>query len=266
MSKIDNKKGFLSKVSDSRREFMKGLATVAAATPVVGSLFKSKDAEAALADHTMYLRGTYFESCTCDTICPCLILLDPTRVHCKAILGWDIEQGHVGTVDVSGLKVAMWLDAPGNLLKGNFQVAVYIDDNASSAQHNALKEAYHGIHGGHLGVVASLTKGEEGGPREYLPTRSASIQITQNGPDRHLVIDGVLENKMKQLAGASGRPVVVHDTPLAVAPPFPITVSRAEKATYNDHGVSHSFEGGNGLSSPFVYMDGGAKQTAVEKG
>ena len=266
MSKIDNKKGFLSKVSDSRREFMKGLATVAAATPVVGSLFKSKDAEAALADHTMYLRGTYFESCTCDTICPCLILLDPTRVHCKALLGWDIEQGHVGTVDVSGLKVAMWLDAPGNLLKGNFQVAVYIDDNASSAQHNALKEAYHGIHGGHLGVVASLTKGEEGGPREYLPTRSASIQITQNGPDRHLVIDGVLENKMKQLAGASGRPVVVHDTPLAVAPPFPITVSRAEKATYNDHGVSHSFEGGNGLSSPFVYMDGGAKQTAVEKG
>ena len=39
MSKIDNKKGFLSKVSDSRREFMKGLATVAAATPVVSSLF-----------------------------------------------------------------------------------------------------------------------------------------------------------------------------------------------------------------------------------
>jgi hypothetical protein len=266
MSKIDNKKGFLSKVSESRRGFMKGLATVAAATPVVGSLFKSKDAEAALADHTMYLRGTYFESCTCDTICPCLILLDPTRVHCKALLAWDIEQGHVGGVDVSGLKVAMWLNAPGNLLKGNFQMALYVDDNASSAQHNALTEAYHGIHGGHLGVVASLGKGEEGGPREYLPTRSASIDMKQNGPDRHLVIHGVGENKMKQLAGASGRPVVVHDTPLAVAPPFAITISRAEINTYNDHGVSHSFEGGNGLSSSFVYMDGGAKQTAIEKG
>ena len=54
----ENKKGsLLSKISDSRREFMKGLATVAAATPVVGSLFKSKDADAAMADHTMYLRG-----------------------------------------------------------------------------------------------------------------------------------------------------------------------------------------------------------------
>jgi hypothetical protein len=192
--------------------------------------------------------------------------MDPTRVHCKAILGWDIEQGHIGGVDVSGLKVAMWLNAPGNLLDGKFEVAIYIDDNASSSQHNALKEAYHGIHGGYLGVIASLSKGEEGGPREYLPTKSASIKMTQNGPHRHLLIDGILENKMEQLAGASGRPVMVHDMPLSIGPPFPVAVSKASIATYTDHGISHSFEGGNGLSSPFVYMDGATKQTAVEKG
>ena len=33
---------------------------------------------------------------------------------------------------------------------------------------------------------------------------------------------------------------------------------------FKDHGINHSWEGGNGLSSPFVYMDGGAKQTAIE--
>ena len=161
MNKLTKEKGILSKISDSRRGFMKGLATVAAATPLVGSLFKPKDADAALADHTMYLRGSYFESCTCETICPCLLLLDPTAGFCKAILGWDIEKGHVGTTDVSGLKVAMWLHAPGNLLKGQFEMALYIDDRASSSQYKALKEAYHGIHGGHLGVVASLAKGTE---------------------------------------------------------------------------------------------------------
>ena len=78
--------------------------------PVVGALFKSKDVDAAMADHVMYLRGTYFESCTCETICPCLLLLDPTQGFCKAILGWDIEKGHVGNVDVSGLKVR-WSNA-----------------------------------------------------------------------------------------------------------------------------------------------------------
>ena len=64
---------------------MKSIATVAAATPIIGSLFKSKDVDAAMADHTMYLRGTYFESCTCETICPCLLLLDPTQGYCKAL-------------------------------------------------------------------------------------------------------------------------------------------------------------------------------------
>ncbi|CAI8316253.1 MAG: Uncharacterised protein [Gammaproteobacteria bacterium] len=264
MNKLTKEKGILSKISDSRRGFMKGLATVAAATPLVGSLFKPKDADAALADHTMYLRGSYFESCTCETICPCLLLLDPTAGFCKAILGWDIEKGHVGTTDVSGLKVAMWLHAPGNLLKGQFEMALYIDDRASSSQYKALKEAYHGIHGGHLGVIASLGKGAEGAPREYLPTRSARIQMTQASPNRHLLIEGVLENKMEQLGGASGRPVVLHDMPLAVAPPFPVTVSRASKATFTDHGINHSWDGGNGLSSPFVYMDGANKQTAIE--
>ena len=262
----NKKRNFLSKVSDSRREFMKGLATVAAATPVVGSLFKSKDADAAMADHTMYLRGTYFESCNCTTICPCLLLLDPTQGECKALLGWNIEKGHVGTVDVSGLNVGMFLHAPSNLLKGQFTMAVYIDDNASSSQYEALKAAYHGLHGGHLGVVASLGKGEKDAPREYLPTRRADITYSVDGPTRHLVIGGVAENHMEQLGVAAGRPVMVHDTPLAVAPPFPITVSKASKMTYNDHGISHTWEGGNGLSSPFVYMDGANKQTAIEVG
>ena len=263
--KDDNKKGFLEKVHDSRRTFIKSLATIAAATPVVGSMFRPKDADAALADHTMYLRGSYFESCTCETICPCLLLLDPTKGSCTALLGWNIEKGHVGTVDVSGTKVAMFLYAPENLLKGGFTMALYVDSSASSSQKRALTEAYHGIHGGHLGVVASLAKGTEGGPREFLPTKSARISYKVDSPHRHLIIDGIGENKMEQLAGAAGRPVVVHDTPLAVAPPYPITVSRASKMSYSDHGISHSYEGGNGLSSPFVYMDGANKQTAIEK-
>lgn len=257
--KKDNKK-----VSDSKRGFLKGLGTVAAATPIIGSMFGSDDAKAAKADHTMYLRGTYFESCTCDTICPCLLLLDPTKGYCKAFLTWNIEKGHVGNVDVSGMNVSMWLNAPDNLLKGQFEMAVYIDNRATNEQFNALREAYHGVHGGHLGVIASLGKGKAGAPREFLPTKRAKITYIVNPPMRRVVVGGIAENKMEQLAGANGRPVVVHDTPLAVAPPFPITVSKASELVYNDHGISHSWKGGNGLSSPFVYRDGANKQQAIE--
>ena len=57
INKIKKEKGILEKFSESRRSMLKSLGAVAAATPVVGSMFKAKDADAALADHTMYLRG-----------------------------------------------------------------------------------------------------------------------------------------------------------------------------------------------------------------
>ena len=158
----------------------------------------------------------------------------------------------------------MWLNAPDNLLKGQFEMAVYIENIATDEQFNALREAYHGVHGGHLGVIASLGKGKAGAPREFLPTKRAKITYIVNPPMRRVVVGGIAENVMEQLAGAAGRPVVVHDTPLAVAPPFPITVSKASELIYNDHGISHSWKGGNGLSSPFVYRDGANKQEAIE--
>ena len=48
------------KVSDSKRGFLKGLGTVAAATPIIGSMFGSDDANAAKADHEMYLKWYIF--------------------------------------------------------------------------------------------------------------------------------------------------------------------------------------------------------------
>ena len=42
-----------TQVSDSKRGFLKGLGAVAAATPIIGSMFGSDDANAAKADHEM---------------------------------------------------------------------------------------------------------------------------------------------------------------------------------------------------------------------
>ena len=100
----------------------------------------------------------------------------------------------------------MWLNAPQNLLKGQFEMAVYIDERANNAQFNALREAYHGAYGGHLGVIASLGKGAEGAPREYLPTKRAKITYMVDSPSRHVIVEGIAENKMEQLAGAGWPP------------------------------------------------------------
>jgi len=46
------------------------------------------------------VEGTYFESCNCENVCPCIFLKDPTAGFCEAIVGWNIENGHLEVVDL----------------------------------------------------------------------------------------------------------------------------------------------------------------------
>ena len=40
------------------------------------------------------LQGDYFEGCNCDSMCPCIFLLDPDKGYCNATVAWHIEKGH----------------------------------------------------------------------------------------------------------------------------------------------------------------------------
>ena len=96
------------------------------------------------------LEGNYAENCNCDIMCPCLFLQTPTEGFCEAMLVWDIKKGHLNDVKLDGLKVSIWLHAPGpQLTEGGFKIALYIDENASDEQATALEELYGGKHGGH---------------------------------------------------------------------------------------------------------------------
>ena len=56
------------------------------------------------------------------------------------MLVWDISEGNLGDVKLDGLKVSAWLHAPGpNLTDGGFQLALYIDENATDDQAAAIE-------------------------------------------------------------------------------------------------------------------------------
>ena len=61
---------------------------------------------------TWRLDGTYFESCSCDTICPCTASLSfgATHERCMVTLVFNVKNGDVEGVDVSGLTVAAIAD------------------------------------------------------------------------------------------------------------------------------------------------------------
>ncbi len=192
------------------------------------------------------VEGNYFESCTCENLCPCILLKDPTIGYCEAIVGWHIEKGHCDDVNLDGINVGVWLHAPGNLTKGNWRLALYVDESANDAQFNAICSLWSGEGGGHLSVIASLVS-------EVISAKKAKISFESTGTKKHLVIDGVGENEMYPIEGEDGKPVIVTNHPLAVAPGNPVVVHESKRARYHDNGIEWYQSGKAGLASPFQY-------------
>jgi hypothetical protein len=95
------------------------------------------------------IRGTYFESCNCDPICPCrrvdgVAVGRSTHGVCLGVLSWAIEDGLAGTVDLTGLSVAMAIsfddDEPGS----PWTWVLYLDARASEEQRAAIESIYTG--------------------------------------------------------------------------------------------------------------------------
>ena len=99
------------------------------------------------------IRGTYFESCNCDPICPCRRIDGApggrsTHGICMGVLSWLIKEGDADGVDLAGLPVAMALrysdDEPGS----PWTWILYLDERASAEQRAALEGIYTGRLGG----------------------------------------------------------------------------------------------------------------------
>jgi hypothetical protein len=102
---------------------------------------------------TWRVRGSYFESCNCDPICPCRRvdgIAGGRSSHgvCMGVLSWLIEEGHSGETDLAGLTVALALryddDEPGS----PWRWILYLDERASDEQLEALEAIYTGRLGG----------------------------------------------------------------------------------------------------------------------
>jgi hypothetical protein len=99
------------------------------------------------------IRGSYFESCNCDAICPCRRIdgvMGGRSTHgvCMGVLSWLIEEGNPGETDLSGLPVALAIrysdDEPGS----PWTWILYLDDRATEEQRAALEAIFSGRLGG----------------------------------------------------------------------------------------------------------------------
>ncbi|MEM7192525.1 MAG: hypothetical protein AAF405_06580, partial [Pseudomonadota bacterium] len=79
------------------------------------------------------------------------------------------------------------------------------------------------------------------------------IEFTKKDRTHYLKVGDVGENSMTELDGDDGGLVQVTNTPLAVAPGYPITIGKSDSVTYKDNGIDWEKSGTVGLYSPFTY-------------
>jgi len=124
------------------------------------------------------IRGSYFESCNCDAICPCRRIDGvpggrSTHGVCTGVLSWLIEEGAMDDIHLSGLPVAMAIrysdDEPGS----PWTWVLYLDARATDEQRAALE----GIFTGRLGGDAEKHFPWAWKPSELVAVRPVAIDV-----------------------------------------------------------------------------------------
>ena len=93
------------------------------------------------------VRGPYFESCNCEAICPCRMIGGvlggrSTYGLCFGVLCWQIDDGFVGDVDVSGLGVVLVIRYHDDEQGSPWSVILHVDERGDEAQLGALEQLF----------------------------------------------------------------------------------------------------------------------------
>ena len=122
------------------------------------------------------LQGTYFETCSCDVVCPCTVslALGADYDRCRVTLVFNITQGEVEGTDVGGVKIAAVADTPKVMSEGNWRLGVFIDAAASDEQAEKLGAVFGGQLGGPMEALGPLVS-------ENLGVERAPIEVREDG-------------------------------------------------------------------------------------
>jgi hypothetical protein len=102
---------------------------------------------------TWSIRGSYFESCNCDAICPCRRIDGvpggrSTHGVCTGVLSWLVEEGAAGDTDLAGLAVALAFSYDDDVAGSPWSWILYLDERATAEQRQALEAIFTGSLGG----------------------------------------------------------------------------------------------------------------------
>ena len=183
------------------------------------------------------IKGELILNCNCTVFCPCVVSLGkhpPTEGHCQAWAGIRIDEGQYGDEDLSGLNVGLFLEIPGNMGRGNWKAAAFIDDRASDAAYDALVNIFSGAARGTTGLFSMLVS-------EFLGAERSPVQFETEGKERRLMVGKKIQGAVVPVEGKDGKDIVVTNTEYWMGPD--ITVATATKGKVRAFGRVWDFDG-----------------------
>ena len=193
------------------------------------------------------LEGRLLEVCTCNILCPCWVGEDPDNGTCDGVLAWRVDEGTVDGTDVSGRTLVILTHIPGNILQGNWRVRVYVDDQATPEQKEALLNVWTGKLGGPVADLAQLVG-------EVIAVEQVPITFEVKGVNGTLKVGEAIDAGLKPFQGATGKETALHDTIFTTIPGSPAYVGKATHYHVNAPEFQIDLKGHNAVSGSFRFV------------
>jgi hypothetical protein len=189
------------------------------------------------------LEGTYFETCSCDVVCPCTasLALGADYDRCRVTLVFNVTDGEVDGTDVGGLTDAAVADTPKVMTEGNWRMGVFIDADASDEQAEKLGAVFSGQLGGPMAGLLPLLG-------ENLGVERAPIEVHEEGLRHSVKIGDAVDFEIEDVVSfgvESGEPARLTGIFHPVG--SELTIAKATRSRINAFGIE--YEAGAAFSS-----------------
>ena len=151
------------------------------------------------------VRGSYFEGCNCEAICPCRSVDgqpggSSSFGECFGAVSWSIADGHVDSIDLSGLLSVLSLHYFDSVEPSTpWEVVLYVDERGDEQQQRALADIFLGRAGG--------TVARQYGPAigDVHAIRPARITLDHFTPRKRIDVAGYITVEAEVEVAAGGR-------------------------------------------------------------
>jgi hypothetical protein len=193
------------------------------------------------------IEGTYFETCSCELMCPCNLSFDhgATYDYCRVTLVFSIRKGEIEGTDVGGRTLAVIADSPKVMTEGNWRLGMFVDDGASDEQMEKLTGVFGGQMGGPMAGLAPLIG-------EVLGVERAPIEVVEEGLSHSVRIGDAIDFEVEDIVPfgiETGEPARLTGVFHPVA--SELTAAEAKRSKISAFGIE--YEGKTGLSSAFSW-------------